>query len=286
MDHDHNLPGSARGARAGLWLAALLLRAGLAGLPCAAHAENGGLRDFCAERPGKATPACVVDKGHVLAEIDLFDVARSSDGGVTSRTTLVFSPHLRLGLTDRIEAGITLAPFTETRTSGDPSARPVVRGTGDTVIDLKFSLRNPDGSAPSVALMPFVTVPTAQHGLGAGGFQGGVIAPVALALPSGFSLGLDPEIDLNRDGAGSVRPAYVIAAALGHALAPGLSGGVELWANWSHAPQGWQREASADASLAWIPRTHPNLQLDAGVNLGLTHETPGVQGYIGISHRF
>jgi hypothetical protein len=30
----------------------------------------------------------------------------------------------------------------------------------------------------------------------------------------------------------------------------------------------------------------PTLQLDGGVNLGLNRATPGVQAYVGVSHRF
>jgi hypothetical protein len=265
--------------------AALLAALALAVAP-AARAQTTQLRDFCAERPGRATPPCIIDPGHVMLEVDVFDVTRDRTGGVTTQATVAFSPHLRVGLTDTVEAGITFVPYTEVRTRGDPTAASKVRGTGDTEINLKISLMNPSGDGPSVAILPFIMAPTAQHGLGAGGFQGGVIVPVALALPAGFTLTVDPEVDALRDGQGGVRPAYVMAASLSHAVFPGGTLGVELWSSAAHLADGAQRQATADVILAWIPPRRPNLQLDTGVNVGLTRDTPDVQAYVGVSRRF
>jgi hypothetical protein len=220
-----------------------------------------------------------------MLEVDALDITRDRDAGVTEQTTLALAPHLRVGLTSILEAGIALTPYAEVR-ARDAGGHVATRGTGDTIVNLKLSLKNPGGEGPSVAILPFVSLPTAQHGLGAGGFQGGVIVPVALSLPGGFSLGLDPEVDAVRNGHGGVRPAYVMAAALAHAVAPGLTGGVELWTSNTRTPEGWERQATADATLAWIPAKRPNLQLDAGVNLGLTHRTPDLQAYVGVSRRF
>jgi hypothetical protein len=44
-------------------LVALLIYA----IAAPAHAE--GLRDFCPDRPGKGTPPCILDKGHIQAEM-------------------------------------------------------------------------------------------------------------------------------------------------------------------------------------------------------------------------
>jgi hypothetical protein len=265
------MAGSARAIWAAAWLA----------LPLAAHAQDAGLRDLCAERPGRATPSCIVDRGHLMLEVDAFDLTRDRREGVTVQTTQALAPHLRLGLTDTLEAGVVLTPYAEVRTRG-AGAGATARGAGDTVFDLKLSLRNPAGDGTSLAILPFVSAPTAQHGLGAGGFQGGVILPVAAALPGGFSLGLDPEVDAVRDGRGGAQAAYVAVAALSHGVGPGLTAGVELWTSRTRA----ETQATADATLAWAPPARPDLQLDAGVNLGLNRRTPGVEAYAGISRRF
>lgn len=261
-------------------LAAAVLVAALIA-PLGARAEDGGLRDFCAERPGRATPSCIVDAGRLMLEIDALDVTRDRQGGVSQQTTAALAPHLRLGLTDVLEAGVAFTPYAQVRTR-EGGGRTTAQGTGDTVFNLKLSLKNPAGDGTSVAILPFVSAPTAQHGLGAGGFQGGVILPVAVALPQGFSLGFDPEVDAIRNGRGGVDATYVAVASLSHGVGRGLTGGVELWASRTRS----LTQATADATLAWIPPSRPNLQLDAGVNLGLNRRTPDVQAYAGVSRRF
>ena len=45
----------------------LLLALGATLLAGSAQAQD--LRNFCAERPGKATPPCIADKNHLMVEI-------------------------------------------------------------------------------------------------------------------------------------------------------------------------------------------------------------------------
>ena len=63
-----------------------------------------------------------------------------------------------------------------------------------------------------------------------------------------------------------------------------LSG--ELWGDVNWDPAGTVTQASFDLGAAWIPPKAPTFQLDGGVNLGLNRATPGLQAYVGISHRF
>jgi hypothetical protein len=273
-----------------LRLAALaLLSAGCLALPAArAQTAAAGLRDFCAQRPGKGTPACVVDPGHLMLEVDALDVATTRDAGVSTRTTLAGGVALRLGLTDTIEAAIALPPF-ERVTVRDrlAGARTRTSGLGDAQAALKISLAAPDGKGTSAALLPFVSLPTAQHGLGGGGFQGGVILPVSFDLPAGFNLTVDPEVDVLRNGGGGgVHPAYVGVVSLSHDLAAGVNGSAELWSSLDDAPGVRTTQSTFDLSLAWIPHGHANLQLDGGVNLGLDRRAPRVQAYVGVARRF
>lgn len=45
----------------------------LAAAPAMAEHYDYGLRDFCADRPGKGTPTCILDQGHWQVELGLFD---------------------------------------------------------------------------------------------------------------------------------------------------------------------------------------------------------------------
>ncbi|MDB5475839.1 MAG: transporter [Phenylobacterium sp.] len=267
---------------------ALPLALGLAA-PALAHAEPDKLRDFCAERPGSATPACIVDVGHLMVEVDALDVTRTSDAGLTQQTAVVLAPHLRLGLSETIEAGVQFTPLVEQRVRDrGAGTRTTTRGAGDALIDLKINLKNPDGGGFSAALLPYLSLPTAQRGLGAGGFQGGLILPISLALPAGFSLSLAPEIDVLRNGGGGggTHGAYSGVVGLGRGLGPGFSGGLELVSSLNDDPLGQVRATSAGASLAWIPASRPNLQFDCGADFGLTRSAPDLRLYLGVSRRF
>ena len=64
----------------GLLLAAALM----ASAPAAAAADaasSDGLRPLCADRPGKATPPCILDAGHTQLEVGVVDFATTHDAG-------------------------------------------------------------------------------------------------------------------------------------------------------------------------------------------------------------
>src|SRR5690242_738899 len=65
------------------------------------------LRPFCAERPGKATPPCIVDAGHVQLETGLADVLLQPGEDVVA----LAAGELRVGLTRRLEAQVGWAPL-------------------------------------------------------------------------------------------------------------------------------------------------------------------------------
>lgn len=251
-----------------------------------AHAQDPGqLRDFCAHRPGKATPPCLIDAGHLMVEVDGFDFTHSREAGVVQDTSLAVSPNLRFGLTPRLEASLNLVPYVRVRTKAGGAAS-TTSGAGDSQFALTYSLKNPDGSGTSVAVEAFAGLPTAQHGLGAGGFQGGVVLPMSFPLGGGVSLSVDPEVDVLRSPGSGVHPAYVGVVALNRGLGAGVNGSVEFWASQDQGPAGHVTQASFDADVAWIPATRPNLQLDGGINLGLNRRTPDVEAYVGLSRRF
>jgi hypothetical protein len=93
-----------------------------------------------------------------------------------------------------------------------------------------------------------------------------------------------PEADLRRDADAHGRHlAFSTAVSVGHALGP-LAVGAELWAESDEDPGGHVNSASFDLTAAWMAAK--DLQLDAGLNAGLTRDTPDVELYVGIARRF
>ena len=138
----------------------------------------------------------------------------------------------------------------------------------------------------SVAVQPFVSAPVGKVGTGAGAWQGGVAAPISIALPRGFGLGLTPQVaavrNQSHDGA---HLNWTGVAGLSHAVGP-ISLGTELYVNYDDDPTGGTTRASFDISAAWVPSGSKDLQLDIGLNAGLNRHTPDYEIYAGVARRF
>jgi hypothetical protein len=258
------------------------------GLLAAVTVSQGAMaqaRALCADRPGKAAPACIVDVGRLQVEAGLADWARRDQDGERTDALALGGLELRTGLARRseVELGWTAYSRVHDRVLG-ATAR--TRGVGDLFIGARTALTDPDRDGPQVALQPFVTAPTATHGQGAGGWEGGVIAPVSLPVPGGLSLGFSPQLAVKRDaGGGGTHLDGSGAVAVSRGFGP-LSVALELWGEMDHQPGGSVSRASADAAVAWIPASRPDLQVDVGLNLGLKRNTPDRELYAGIVRRF
>ena len=146
--------------------ALVLLAAALATATCtAARAE--GLRPYCPDRPGLATPPCTIDAGHVSAEIGLVDWTRDKTGATRTDTILAADTLLRIGVDDHAEVQTGWTAFGAVdeldRSSGthDRSTR-----TGDVTVAIKRNLRHPDGAGAPLAMMPYATFPVGRAPIG------------------------------------------------------------------------------------------------------------------------
>lgn len=251
-------------------------------------APDDKLRDPCFDRPAKGTSACTLDPGRWQLETELFDDAFQRQDGVTTDAWRAVNPTLKLGLTDRADIEISLPLYQSLRVHDAASGfDQTLDGVGDMTLAAKYALIGNSGSDLAVVLRPFLTLPTARTGLGAGAVEGGVLVPLSAPLAGGWSINVTPEVDILADSVGSGRHAQTVGSVgFTHGLGAGFSGTVEAWAQRDFDPAGEITQASFDLGLAWSPASVPSLQLDAGVNLGLTHDTPGAEVYAGVSKRF
>lgn len=247
----------------------------------AAAAEE---QPICAARPGKATPACTVPAGHWQFETGLVDWSLQGSAGERDTALVTGETTFKYGLTDRSDIEIDVTPW-QRATSRAGATRSSAEGFGDLVVSYKQQATAADASL-QLALLPFVKVPTAGHALGNGKWEGGLILPIAYAIPkSPLSIDLSPELDwaANADGSGH-HWAMAQVLSLGLQLSQKLSLSPELWGQWDWDPSGTIRQYSADAALAYL--VSKNVQLDGGANFGLNRNTPGLELYTGVSVRF
>jgi hypothetical protein len=155
---------------------------------------------------------------------------------------------------------------------------------GDVLVRYKHRLTREETSV-SVAVIPFVKLPTASTGLGNGEVEGGLAVPIAFPLRGPLTMTLGPEADVLADADGIGRHlALVNLINLSLPVGQGWALAGELWTNINFDPAGTVTQASADAAVTYI--VSKNLQLDAGANLGLNANTPKVELYAGVALRF
>jgi hypothetical protein len=237
------------------------------------------LRDLSTDRPDTTESPYTVDAGHFQVELSFVDYTRDRAGGQT-RTTLAVAPMLlKAGLLHNVDLQLGLDPWTHERTGGEGS----VEGFGDTIVRLKVNLWGNDAGDTAFALMPFVKLPTADDDLGNGRVEGGLIAPLAVALPAEFALGLMAELDLVADDDGGYTPDFVHTGTLGRAIVGDLAGYVE-YAGFADLAGDQKYRAYFDAGLTYA--VGPDAQLDAGVRVGLTEAADDLGLFAGLSVRY
>ena len=246
---------------------------GLVLLACASPGWAADADPICADRPGKATPTCIVPAGMVQVETSLVDWAHDLHadeldfGGIA----------VKVGVTDRLHLELDLPAYATVHHG--PS------GFGDSALALKYRFTR-DDSPIRLAVRPFVKIPTAGHSLGNGKVEGGAALLVDSSF-SGSAAGWDlaPEMDVVADADGSgYHFAIADAASIGVPLSDRFTISGELWGEWDFDPSGTVRQYSADAAAALL--LSPNAQIDVGANLGLNRATPDVEIYSGIAVRF
>ena len=252
----------------------------------AAAAGASDLRDLCPDRPGRLTPACIVDAGHLQVETAAVDFTHFTTASDVTDTVAVGNTTLRYGVTQHLEVLASWTPYLHQRTRAFGAGIDRTDGVGDVTLGLKQSLLNPEGKKFSLALQPFVVVPTAKAALGVGSPIEGLIVPVTWALPADFALGLSPEIDRVANGSSRGHHAsYTMIGGISRQFGA-VNAGVELAGTHDDDPSGRTTKATADIFAAYIPKALPNVQFDAATYVGLNHDTPDIEVLIGLSKRF
>lgn len=263
---------------------ALSIITALAGLAGSAQAQD--LRDFCPDRPGLGTPACIVDAGHVAVEIGGVDWTLERSGDARIDTIIAGDALVRVGLTGTLEAQIGWSAFGTVRTR-DRATGAVTRqsGTGDVFVALRQNVSHPGGEGFSAAVMPFATLPTGGSAIGAGDWGAGVIVPLSYSLSDTLSLAASPQVEAAVDEDGDGRHlAYGSVIGLNLKLTKKLTTALEFQATRDEDPAGHATERLASLSFAWQPKD--DLQFDIGGVAGLNHASPDVELYVGIARRF
>lgn len=249
------------------------------------------LRDFSTDRPGKSHSSTTVDAGRFQIEADFFtytyDPPRAGQTG--TRAYSIGAPILKAGVTNSLDIQVSSALFNSMQEIGGSMAGAPVgaqaQGFGDTAVGAKLNLFGNDSGSQSLALLPFVKLPTAARGIGNGYVEYTLHAPYTVALTKDWSVTLEPNVGILRNQANNgYRQNYGFIVNVSRpVLVEGLTAAVEVAVDAS-SERGAMTKISFDPSLQYL--VTKNLQLDAGVYLGLNRAAPRYNPYVGISYRF
>jgi len=245
------------------------------------------LREMDTDGPGTTESPYTVDAGHFQVELTLVSYTSDRDlfDGETYRLDAwAIAPiTLKVGLLNRLDAQLVLEPYVRVDERVGTN-RTTLHGFGDTSVRLKFNLWGNDAGRTALAAMPYVKFPTSDEGIGNDRIEGGLILPLSVALPMDFWMGMTARIDAVRDeDDGGYHAEFISSVAFGRSLAGNLFGYVEFYSAVS-AEQDADWVGTFDTGL--IYRLTDNLQLNAGVNIGVTRSADDWSPFAGVAWRF
>jgi hypothetical protein len=250
------------------------------------------LREFTTDRPDATESPFTVDAGRVQSETTLFGYTRSRPdaGGTVTDTYEVGTTNVRIGLTNASELDLIWQPYGLVRTrTADPLDATRSSGIGGLTIRSKINLWGNDTfekpGATALGLLPFVSFPTDRgNGISPDAVEGGFILPFAIKLTDKFDLGLNAGVSVvrNDDGAG-YHAEYISSASLSYDWTEQLSTYYEVAARLgTRNPLG----DTAFVATGVAYKLAKNLQVDAGINIGVTRAADRYNPFVGISKRF
>lgn len=245
------------------------------------------LRELTTDGPGTTESACTVDAGHFQLEMTLVSYAsdRETFDGVTYPTDAwsVALTTLKVGLLNRLDAQLVLEPYhrVRERANGERMTR---RGFGDTTVRLKYNIWGNDRGRTAGAVIPFVKFPTSDENLGNDSVEGGLLLPLEATLPWEFYLGVTTGFGVVRDEEErGYHPEMANSLALGRDIFGELFGYVEFSSVVS-TERGAPWWGAVGAGLIYA--LSENIQLNAGLNVGITHSADDWNPFVGLAWRY
>jgi hypothetical protein len=247
------------------------------------------LREFDTARPDHTDSPHTIDAGHLQLEADVFSYTydrHNSDRSFVRNDNWTFAnANFRIGLTNWADIEFVV-PFYQVNRDKDTSTGIATRqqGIGDLSVVLKMNFWGNDGGKTSGGLELFVKTPTANHNLGNGKVEGGALLLFGTGLPGDFDLSLNSGFAIAANDSGSGHHAEIInSASVSRKVFGPLSAYAEFWSDVSTESHA---EWMGTVDLGLLLMVGKNVQLDAGVNLGVTRSAPDIQTVFGVSVRF
>ena len=242
------------------------------------------MRGFNTDRPDVTASPYTVDAGHFQAEFSFVEYTYNHDRGERTDGFSVLPASLRLGILNNLDLQWVLNPYQDIHTRGS-SGSSRNAGFGNTELRARLNLWGNDGGKTALAVIPFVRFPTGSNGLGNHHVEGGLILPLAVQeLPGGFDLGTMAEFDVDRndrnDGYGVD---FIHTVTLGHEVFTKKLNAYVEYVGIAPIRTGRTYLAYFDTGVTYA--LSDNVQLDTGINIGLSRRADDFTVFVGLSFR-
>lgn len=244
-----------------------LLAAAIALPVCAAT----DLRPLSTDRPDTTESTHTVDAGHFQFEMEI--ATWTHDGKY--REFSFGQLNSKIGLDHSTDLQVVTPFYTEVRGGEE--------GFGDLQVRLKRNLWGNDEGATSLAVMPFIQLPTSSGGLGSDVVEGGLIIPFAFDGPAAWSCAVMGELGGEADEDGDYHFVGLTSATASHAVTEQTAVFFELVSVLS-AESGADWEAFFNTGMTWLMT--PTWQFDGGIRVGLTGASADFSPFLGMSTKF
>jgi hypothetical protein len=250
---------------------------------------NNLLRELSTDRPDKTESPYTLDAGHFQIEMDLVSYTHDHDSanGADARVDAwaIAPVNLKVGLLNDLDLQLVLDTYNHVRTKDQVAGTTMHQsGFGDVTLRLKKNFWGNDGGDTAFAMMPFVKLSTNQDGLGNHATEGGIIFPLGIALPHNWDMCVMTEFDfLQNDNDHNYHAYFINTVTFSHDIIGKLGGYMEFFS-----------EVSSESGTPWVGTVDlgltygftENIQLDAGINIGVTKSADDLNPFLGLSVRF
>lgn len=250
------------------------------------------LRDLTTDRPDVTESPFTVDAGHVQIESNLFGYSRSRPDAddVVTDSYEVATTNIRLGLTNSTEVNVVWQPYGVVRTR-PPAPTEATRSSGIGGVDIRGKINlwgNDNFEKPgdtAFGLLPFITLPTDRHnGISPEHVEGGIILPLAIKLTDKFGLGINTGVNaVKNEDASGYHSEWVGSVSLAYEWSENFGTYYEV------AGRAGTRNPLGDivqVNTGFTYKLNANLQLDAGINIGVTRAADRINPFVGITMRY
>jgi len=240
------------------------------------------LRGLNTDRPDVTESPFTVDAGHFQWEMSLVEYTYDYDHGTRTDGYNVAPFNLRIGLLNDFELDVMLNPYQNIYIRSQTSS--VHRaGIGDTQIRMKINFWGNDGGVTAFGILPYVNFPTGSDGLSNHHVEPGLIVPFTIQLPAGFDLGAMAEFDVHRNAANDGYGLDLLhSVTLGKEITEQLNIYIE-YVGITPIQTGKTYLAYFDTGVTYA--ITENIEVDMGINIGLSNHANDFTVFTGVSFR-